>query len=94
MKDGRSFTKGRRMWSTSPEIRSVGQRLALAMGRPGGGLVSLRILGSKYSCGVLGLSKTKKLATLGDRAPHSSSSSISLRICVLWLLVVSDANCR
>ncbi len=47
-----------------PEITSVGQRLGLTMGWPGGGLVSLWILGSKYSCGVLGLSKSKKLATL------------------------------
>ncbi len=39
IKDGRSLTKGCRMWSTSPEILSVGQRLALTMGRPGGGLV-------------------------------------------------------
>ncbi len=39
MKDGKSVTEERRMWSTSPEILSIGQRLALTMGWPGGGLI-------------------------------------------------------
>ncbi len=59
IKDGRSLTKGRRMWSTNPDILSVGQRLVLTMGDQVGGLVGLWILGCRYNCGVLGLSKTK-----------------------------------
>ncbi len=33
-----SLTKGRRMWSTNPDILSVEQRFALTMGRPSGGV--------------------------------------------------------
>ena len=47
---------GLRKLSTKADIRSVGQSLAETTGLPGGGVIFLWILGSRYNCAVLGFS--------------------------------------